>query len=69
MSPLIPKTQQVVSEHLVLRACVRPREKNNRGKPVRNILTKIKILHPLPETSWQHLRFSLDKTIKYGLSK
>jgi len=64
------KTQQLVSELLVLRACVRPRGKNNRVKPVRNLLRKIKEkLHPWPETSWQHLQFSPKKTIKYGLSK
>jgi len=52
ISPPIPKTQQLVSELLVLRACVRPRgEKNNRGKPVRNLLRKKKKLHPWPETS------------------
>jgi len=49
ISPPIPKLQQLVSELLVLRACVRPRGKNNRGKPVRNLLRKIKKTSPMVE--------------------
>ena len=65
ISSSIPKKiQQLVSKLLVLRACVRPRGKNNRGKPVRNLLRKIKKLHSWPETSCQHLRFSPEKTVK-----
>jgi len=47
ISPPIPKTQQLVSELLVLRVCVRPRGKNSRGKPVRNLLGKIKKTSPM----------------------